>query len=190
MIGLKTNGVYVMGATKEINKALKERKVTRTKTLTTTTLVFVVNEFEVLKKRFYATSLMTPQAPWFVCSVGEIAPPTEQTLRFATEQDLIDFITIIFYASQGFLHLNFEIADLKHVLTEKRDVSIQSVEEKDFHTISKDANVFCFCFSDGGFMESDRLFQKLTKEMELSATKIYLAGSFHCPYSMIRCFTL
>ena len=46
----------------------------------------------------------------------------------------------------------------------------------------------CFCFLEGGFMESDRLFGKLTKEYGVGADKILLAGAFDSKYQFLRAF--
>ena len=65
---------------------------------------------------------------------------------------------------------------------------IRSFEEKDFNQIGEGAFAACFCFLEGGFMESDRLFGKLTKEYGVGADKILLAGSFDSKYQFLRTF--
>lgn len=41
---------------------------------------------------------------------------------------------------------------------------------------------------EGGFLESDRLFGKLTREYGVGADKILLAGSFDSKYQFLRAF--
>ena len=89
------------------------------------------------------------------------------------------FILSMYYCAQGFLHLDFDLAELVTKLNPSPEYVIHSFEEKDFHKIGEEgAFAACFCFLEGGFMESDRLFGKLTKEYGVGADKIMLAGSF------------
>ena len=77
----------------------------------------------------------------------------------------MDFILSMYYCAQGFLHLDFDLAELVTKLNPSPEYVIHSFEEKDFHKIGEEgAFAACFCFLEGGFMESDRLFGKLTKE--------------------------
>ncbi|MBR5816436.1 MAG: hypothetical protein IKY38_03305, partial [Anaerotignum sp.] len=72
----------------------------------------------------YLPSFLAPQAPWFSCVIGDAPRPADYSLRFATEADLVDFITAMYYSSLGFLHLDFELAEL--VIEE--GLSVRAVE--------------------------------------------------------------
>ena len=101
----------------------------------------------------------------------------------------MDFILSMYYCAQGFLHLDFDLAELVTKLNPSPEYVIRSFEEKDFHKIGEEgAFAACFCFLEGGFMESDRLFGKLTKEYGVGADKIMLAGSFDSKYLFLRTF--
>ena len=101
----------------------------------------------------------------------------------------MDFILSMYYCAQGFLHLDFDLAELVTKLNPSPEYVIHSFEEKDFHKIGEEvAFAACFCFLEGGFMESDRLFGKLTKEYGVGADKIMLAGSFDSKYQFLRTF--
>ncbi len=65
---------------------------------------------------------------------------------------------------------------------------IVSLQESEFHRIGEGAFAACFCFLEGGFLESDRLFGKLTREYGVGADKILLAGSFDSKYQFLRAF--
>ena len=62
------------------------------------------------------------------------------------------------------------------------------MQESEFHRIGEGAFAACFCFLEGGFLESDRLFGKLTREYGVGADKILLAGSFDSKYQFLRAF--
>ena len=188
MLGLHTNGVHIIGGSPTILDALKKNNIPTAKTLTSNTLVFAINETVLLKKKFYAISFATAQAPWFVCTIGDFDPPTKDTLAFESESDFIDFVIAIYYASQGFLHLDFEVSTLKNKLSQHRNRKIKAVSEDRFSEIPKDAFIACFCFSKGGFMESDRLFQELKTVVDMG--NILLAGTFDSKYTFIRGFIL
>lgn len=190
MLGFHTDGVCLIGETADISPILKKRKIPTTKTITTNTLVFAINNTDYLDKNRFAISFMAGETPWFVCTVGDFSRPTENTLSFATSKDLGDFITAIYYAAQGFLHLDFELPYLKQQLSVENGRKIRALEESDFTTIPKDAFAACFCFTKGGFMESDRLFTKLTKEYGLDMGKVLLAGTFDSKHQFIRAFLL
>lgn len=188
MLGFHADGIRLFGAPESLISALKKRKLPLRNTSTGNTLVFAVNTADVLTKKLYAPSFLAPQAPWFSCIVGDFPRPAEYSLRFAAENDLVDFITAIYYSSQGFLHLDFELAELVDKLNPGPEYKIHSYEEKDFHQIGAGSFAACFCFLEGGFMESDRLFRKLTKEYGVGADKILLAGSFDSSYQFLRAF--
>lgn len=188
MLGFHTDGIRLFGASESLISALKKRKLPLIKTSTTNTLVFAVNDAQVLTKKLYLSSFLAPQAPWFSCVVGDAPRPASYSLRFATEADLIEFITAMYYCSQGFLHLDFDLAELVTRLNPGKDYAIRAFEEKDFHQIGDSPFAACFCFLEGGFLESDRLFSKLTKEYGVGAGKILLAGSFDSGYQFLRVF--
>ncbi|MDD4844184.1 MAG: hypothetical protein PHU31_07610 [Anaerotignum sp.] len=190
MLGFHTDGIRLFGASEHLHSLLKQRKLPIVTEITGNTLVFAVNETNILTKKLYAASFFTGEAPWFVCTVGEFPRPTPNTLPFQGEDDLADFITAIFYASQGFLHLDFELPELKEKLSEEKGRKIISIPEEAFGKIPKDAFAMCFCFSNGGFMESDRLFVKLTKEFGMDMGKVLLAGTFDSKYRFTRAFVL
>lgn len=188
MLGFHADGIRLFGASDTLVAALKKRKLPLRNTSTGNTLVFAVNTADVLTKKLYAPSFLAPMAPWFSCTVGDFPRPAPYTLAFAAEGDLVDFITAMYYASQGFLHLDFELAELVEKLNPDTESKIVSLEEKDFHRIGEGAFAACFCFLEGGFMESDRLFGKLTKEYGVGADKILLAGAFDSKYQFLRAF--
>ena len=190
MLGFHTDGVYMIGASDTLAAKLKSRKILTANTITGNTLVFAVNHTDMIRKRFYALSFSTAEMPWFICTVGDFPAPSDNCLRFAYEDDLADFITAIYYASHGFLHLDFELAALKNKLTAQKERHIHAFAEESFHQIPKDAFVACFCFADGGFMESDRLFSKLTKECGMNMGEVMLMGSFDSKYTFIRAFVV
>lgn len=189
MLGFHADGIRLFGASDTLVAALKKYKLPLIKTSTTNTLVFAINTAEPLTKKLYMTSFLAPQAPWFSCFVGDAERPADYSLHFATEDDLVDFILSMYYCSQGFLHLDFDLAELVTKLNPSPEYAIHSFEEKDFHKIGEEgAFAACFCFLEGGFMESDRLFGKLTKEYGVGADKIMLAGSFDSKYQFLRTF--
>ena len=188
MLGFHADGIRLFGASDTLVSALKQRKLPLVKTSTTNTLVFAVDVADVLTKKIYLPSFLAPQAPWFSCVIGDAPRPAEYSLRFAAEEDLVDFITAMYYCSQGFLHLDFELAELVNKLNPGPEYTIHSFEEKDFHQIGEGSFAACFCFLEGGFMESDRLFAKLTREYGVGADKILLAGSFDSKYQFLRAF--
>lgn len=188
MLGFHTDGIRLFGASETLVDALRARKLPLVKTSTSNTLVFAVNDDTVLTKKLYAPSFLAPQAPWFSCYIGDAPRPAPYSLHFAAESDLVDFITAIAYASQGFLHLDFDLAELVTKLNAGEGYAIRSFREEDFDRIGKGAFAACFCFLEGGFMESDRLFRKLTHEYGIGADKILLAGSFDSPYQFLRAF--
>ena len=189
MLGFHADGIRLFGASDTLVAALKKYKLPLIKTSTTNTLVFAINTAEPLTKKLYMTSFLAPQAPWFSCFVGDAERPADYSLHFATEDDLVDFILSMYYCSQGFLHLDFDLAELVTKLNPGPEYAIHSFEEKDFHKIGEEgAFAACFCFLEGGFMESDRLFGKLTKEYGVGADKIMLAGSFDSKYQFLRTF--
>ncbi len=188
MLGFHTDGIRLFGASDTLLAALKKRQLPLVKTSTTNTLVFAVNVADVLTKKLYQASFLAPQAPWFSCVIGDAPRPAEYSLRFATEEDLAEFITALYYCSQGFLHLDFELAELVQRLNPGDAYRIRAFEEKDFHKIGESPFAACFCFLEGGFMESDRLFRKLTHEYGVGADKILLAGSFDSKHQFLRAF--
>ena len=188
MLGFHADGIRLFGASDSLVAALKQRKLPIVKKSTTNTLVFAVDVVDVLTKKLYMPSFLAPQAPWFSCIIGDAPRPADYSLRFATEADLVEFITAMYYSSLGFLHLDFDLAELVTKLTADPDAKIRSFEEKDFHLIGEGSFAACFCFLEGGFMESDRLFGKLTKEYGVGADKILLAGSFDSKYQFLRTF--
>ena len=188
MLGFHADGIRLFGASDTLVAALKKHKLPLVKTSTTNTLVFAVTA-EPLTKKLYLPSFLAPQAPWFSCFVGDAERPAEYSLHFAAEEDLVDFILSMYYCAQGFLHLDFDLAELVTKLNPSPEYVIHSFEEKDFHKIGEEgAFAACFCFLEGGFMESDRLFGKLTKEYGVGADKIMLAGSFDSKYQFLRTF--
>ncbi|WMI81319.1 hypothetical protein [Anaerotignum sp. MB30-C6] len=190
MLGFHTDGIRLVGASDHLISLLKQRKLPIVSNITGNTLVFAVNDTSLLTKKLYAPSFSAGEAPWFVCTVGDFPRPTANTLPFQEDSDLADFITAIYYASQGFLHLDFELSELKEKLSEEKGRKIVAIPEDQFGQIPKDAFAMCFCFSNGGFMESDRLFVKLTKEFGMDMGKVLLAGTFDSKHSFIRAFVL
>lgn len=188
MLGFHTDGIRLFGASESLVSALKKRKLPLVKASTTNTLVFAVDVADVLTKKLYLPSFLAPQAPWFSCVVGDAPRPASYSLRFAAEADLVDFITAMYYCAQGFLHLDFDLAELVTRLNPGEEYTIHAFEEKDFHEIGDSPFAACFCFLEGGFLESDRLFSKLTKEYGVGAGKILLAGSFDSGYQFLRVF--
>lgn len=190
MLGFHTDGIRLIGASDSLISLLKQKKLPLVSEITGNTLVFAVNETNILTKKIYAASFLAGETPWFVCTVGDFPRPQKYTLPFQSESDLADFITAIYYASQGFLHLDFELTELKEKLSEENGRKIVSIPEEGFGSISKDSFAMCFCFSNGGFMESDRLFMKLTKEFGMDMGRVLLAGTFDSKYSFTRAFVL
>ncbi len=190
MLGFHTDGVCLIGETDKLKPILKKRKIPMTTSITTNTLVFAINNGDYLDKKRFAISFAAWETPWFVCTIGDVPRLSENTLPFATTEDLADFITAIYYAAQGFLHLDFELSYLKENLSAPVGRTIRSLEESDFASIPKDAFAACFCFTSGGFMESDRLFTKLTKEYGMDMGKILLTGTFDSKFQFIRAFLL
>jgi hypothetical protein len=190
MLGFHTDGIRLIGASDQLISMIKKRKLPIVSDITGNTLVFAVNETNILTKKLYATSFFAEETPWFVCTVGDFPRPTKNTLPFQGEADLADFITAIYYASQGFLHLDFELSELKEKLSQEKGKKIISVLEEHFADIPKEAFAMCFCFSNGGFMESDRLFVKLTKEFGMDMGNVLLAGTFDSKYRFTRAFVL
>lgn len=188
MLGFHADGIRLFGADETLTDTLKKRGLPLRKTSTGNTLVFAVNTAEPLTKRIYAPSFLAPQAPWFSCVTGDTPRPAPYTLSFQTESDLADFITAIYYSAQGFLHLDFDLAELVDKLNPDPESKIVSLEESEFHRIGKGAFAACFCFLEGGFLESDRLFGKLTREYGVGADKILLAGSFDSKHQFLRAF--
>ena len=189
MLGFRTDGIRFFGASDSLLEKAKKHKLPVVKKSTTNTLVFAIDTAEPLTKKLYMTSFLAPQAPWFSCFVGDAERPADYSLHFATEDDLFDFILAMYYCSLGFLHLDFDMPELVAKLNPGPEYTIRSFEEKDFHLIGEEgAFAACFCFLEGGFMESDRLFGKLTKEYGVGADKIMLAGSFDSKYLFLRTF--
>ena len=102
MLGFHADGIRLFGASDSLVAALKERKLPLVKKSTTNTLVFAVDVADVLTKKLYLPSFLAPQAPWFSCVIGDAPRPADYSLRFATEADLVDFITAMYYSSLGF----------------------------------------------------------------------------------------
>lgn len=190
MLGFHTDGIHLIGETDALTSMIKQRNLPIANTITGNTLVFSVNEPKILEKKFYARSFFAAEAPWFVCTLGDFPKPSSNTLSFGQTADLADFITAIYYAAQGFLHLDFELPELKEKLSQDNGRKIASFSEDDFAKIPKDAFAMCFCFSNGGFMESDRLFSKLTKDLGMDMGKVLLAGTFDSKFSFTRAFVL
>lgn len=190
MLGFHTDGIHLIGASEQLITLLKKRKLPIVSRITGNTLVFAINDTTMLTKKLYAASFSAGETPWFVCTIGDFPRPTKNTLPFQEEADCADFITAIYYASQGFLHLDFELAELKEKLSQENGRKIIAFPEAQFKEIPKDAFAMCFCFSNGGFMESDRLFSKLTKEFGMDMGRVLLAGTFDSKYHFIRAFVL
>lgn len=190
MLGFHTDGIRLIGASDDLILTLKQRKLPIITNITGNTLVFAINETTILTKKIYATSFSAGEAPWFICTVGDVPPPTTNTLPFQADCDLADFITAIYYAAQGFLHLDFELTELKEKFSEQNGRKITAIPEENFGQIPKDSFAMCFCFSNGGFMESDRLFTKLTKEFGMDMGKVLLAGTFDSKFNFTRAFVL
>ena len=190
MLGFHTDGIHLIGASETLRSLLKQRKLPLTSQITGNTLVFAINEKDILTKKFYAASFLAGETPWFACTVGEFPRTAENALPFRNEEDLSDFITAIYYASQGFLHLDIELPVLKEKLSQENGKKIVAVVEEDFVKIPKGAFAMCFCFSNGGFMESDRLFMKLTKDFGMDMGNVLVAGSFDSKYHFTRAFVL
>lgn len=190
MLGFHTDGVHIVGSADTLKQLLTHKNIPLTKGVTSNTLVFAINQTEIIKKKRYAPSFLAGDAPWFVCTLGDYPRPTANTLAFTCENDLADFITALYYASQGFLHLDFELGDLKTILSKDAEGFITAYKEEEFKNIPKDSFVSCFCFSQGGFMESDRLFKKLTREGGVEMDRILLMGTFDSNFNYIRAFVV
>ncbi len=191
MLGLHTNGVHIIGMTPEIKTALKKLKIPIADKVTGNTLVFALNTPEVLERRRSAISFATGEAPYFFCVIGETIKIPEiyevPQLSFAKELDFVQFVRCIFYAAQGYLHLDFELSDLRMHLT-KNESPLKVYTEDTFGEMKDTAYVFCFCFTKGGFLESDALYTKLTNQGLLPMEHLRMGGTFHSAYDFICCF--
>ncbi|MFI3175798.1 MAG: hypothetical protein R3Y53_11505 [Bacillota bacterium] len=191
MLGLHTDGVHIIGITPEIKRLLKEFKIPIARNVTGNTLVFALNAPEVLERRRTAIAFATHEAPYFFCVIGTTVEVPEifevPQLSFARESDFVSFVRCIFYAAQGYLHLDFELCDLRNHLTQNK-TPLQAYTEEQFGDISSASFVFCFCFTKGGFLESDALFQKLTSDGMLPMENLRMGGTFHSSYDFICCF--
>ncbi len=190
MLGFHTDGVRLFGASEQLIQQLRERKIPLVRQITGNTIVFAINDTEVIQKRLYAVSFLTPQAPWFVCTVGDVPRFAPHVLRFAAEEDLLEFITAIYYATAEFLHLDFEMEDLKRRLSRLPQALIRSCPQEAFSSLPKEAESVVFYFGQGGFAETDRLFHHLTKECALDTEHLLLTGSFASPHSFLYGFYL
>ena len=122
MLGFHADGIRLFGASDTLVAALKKHKLPLVKTSTTNTLVFAVNTAEPLTKKLYLPSFLAPQAPWFSCFVGDAERPAEYSLHFAAEEDLVDFILSMYYCAQGFLHLDFDLAERISTKSAKKEL--------------------------------------------------------------------
>ncbi len=188
MLGFHSDGVRLYGASDTLKQQLKKRKVPLASALTGNTLVFAIDDREIIQKRPHNISFAALSAPWFVCTLQGDASFSSQALCFADETALSDFIAAVYYASQEFLHLDIEFAFLKENLGVGTGKSIRSYGEDLFKEIPKDAPAICFYFGNGGFLETDRLFTMFTKDLALSPEHLTLAGSFSSKRKFLTVF--
>lgn len=185
MLGFHSDGICLYGASDTLKAQLKKQKLTLTGEITGNTLVFSVDDAEIIQKRPYNISFSAVTTPWFVCSLTQtIQHPLH--ISFASETDLGSFVTAMYYASQEFLHLDIELAFLKQTLSQCG--KLRAYAETDFAQIPKDSKVIVFYFGNGGFLATDQLCQDLTKTYQLDMGNITLAGSFASKKNLLVAF--
>lgn len=185
MLGFRSDGICLYGASDTLKAQLKKQKLPLTGEVTGNTLVFSVDNAEIIQKRPYNISFSAVTTPWFVCAnTQKIQHPF--ALSFASDTDIVAFITAIYYASQEFLHLDIELAFLKQTLS--KCGTLQAYDETHFAEIPKDSKIIVFYFGNGGFLATDKLCQDLTKTYNLDMTNITLAGSFASKKNLLVAF--
>lgn len=210
MLGLKSNGIRLIGGDdsqsieniEEIYKILETRGVKKASDVTATTFVFAINNFKVINRRVHKNAFVALETPWFLCSYNKENnfPDTtdnkeknevmKKVLKFETKEDLVDFITIMFYSSDEFLHLEFELSSLNDFLLNSDKNIIKVYDEDRFYNLDEKDEIYCFAFTQGGFNKSDILFSKLNKEYKIQGDKIHLVGNFSSKYNFIRSISL
>lgn len=193
MIGLHTNGVHIVGGNDVMWKKLKDMKVVKADKITSTTLVFAVNSFEILNKKYYRNSFQGGETPWFLCRTADDTSEfldVGDMLTFSNMDDIINFIATIYYSVKGSLHLDYDVLEYKKFLQQKENTVIKSYLEEDFKNLPRDNFNWCFAFVDGGFMASDKLFQLLTKDVGVPIDKLRLVGNFSSAFSLVVSFVL
>lgn len=188
MLGFHSDGVRLYGASDTLKQQLKKKKVPLTSALTGNTLVFSIDDKEVIHKRPHNISFGALSTPWFVCTLQGDASFSPQALCFADETALSNFIAAVYYASQEFLHLDIEFSFLKEALGVGTGKIIRAYTEDIFAEIPKEEPAICFYFGNGGFLETDRLFTMFTKELFLSSERLTLAGSFSSKRKFLTVF--
>ena len=188
MLGFHSDGVRLYGASDTLKQQLKKKKVPLTSALTGNTLVFSIDDKEIIKKRPHYISFGASSAPWFVCTLQGDASFSPQALCFADETALSHFIAAVYYASQEFLHLDIEFSFLKETMGVGTGKVIHAYTEDIFGEIPKNQPAICFYFGNGGFLETDRLFTTLTKDLCLSSELLTLAGSFSSKRNFLTVF--
>lgn len=185
MLGLHSDGICLYGASDTLKAQLKKQKLPLTGAVTGNTLVFSVDDAEIIQKRPYHISFSAVTTPWFVCSLTHpMSHPLQ--ISFASETDLATFIKAVYYAAQEFLHLDIELSFLKQTLAQCG--TIHAYTENEFSQIPKDSKVIVFYFGDGGFLATDQLCQTLTKTHGLDMGNITLAGSFASKKNLLVAF--
>lgn len=199
MIGLHTNGVHIFGGSSELWQKLKKLKVEKAEKITSTTLVFAVNSFKLLEKRYYATSFQGGETPWFLCRTKEYEEVVcevddikniENMLTFDNEDDIVLFITAIYYSVKGALHLDYDVLEFKNYLQQKENAIIKSYKRDNYKNMPNDKTNWTFAFVDGGFMASDTLFQELTNEVGVFVPDLRMVGNFSSKFDLVVSFVL
>lgn len=193
MVGLHTNGVHIIGGSDILWKKLSLLKVEKAEKITTTTLVFAVNSFKLLEKKYYRNSFQGGEVPWFLCRTVDNEDDVDNVpnmLTFETESDILNFITAIYYSVKGSLHLDYDVLELKEYLQQEENKIIHSYIENDYGDMPNDAFNFTFAFVSGGFMASDNLFHKLTDELGIPIQKLRLVGNFKSKFDLVVSFVL
>lgn len=185
MLGLHSDGICIYGDSDTLRAQLKKQKLPLTGEVTGNTLVFSVDNAEIIQKRPYDISFSAVTTPWFVCARTQNIPHP-LTLSFASDADIIAFITAVYYAAQEFLHLDIELSFLKQTLA--KCGTLRAYDEAHFSEIPKNSKVIVFYFGNGGFLATDKLCQDLTKTYNLDMANITLAGSFASKKNLLVAF--
>lgn len=193
MIGLHTNGVHIFGGSPDLWDKLKKMKVEKAEKTTSTTLVFAVNSFKIMEKRYYRNSFQGGETPWFICKTRDNEEDTsnvDNVLTFDSEDDIVLFIASIYYSVKGSLHLDYDVLEFKNYLQKVENTVIKAYKQEDYDKMPNDKINWTFAFVDGGFMASDNLFHKLTNEVGLYVPDLRLVGNFRSKFDLVVSFVL
>ena len=191
MLGFHSDGMRLYGASDTLQAQLKKRKLPISTKISGNTLVFAIDDFEIVQKRPYHISFAADTTPCFICTLQKNCQPQfPLTLSFSGEHDLLEMMTALYYASQEFLHLDIELSFLKQTLSQDKNKVIRAFSEAEFSQLPKDSHIICFYFGNGGFLETDRIFSTLTQTHGLDMGNITLAGSFASRKSLLVAFAL